>query len=313
MNLHQLRFLHEAARRNLNLTEAARALFTSQPGVSKAIIEFERELGVDIFVRHGKRLTRITEAGQQVLRSIDAILREIGNIERLGAEFSRPDAGTLSIATTHSQARYFLPTPLKRLRERFPGVIISLHQGAPRDVARMVVDEVADLGLATESLENSEQLVSLPCYEWQHALVMPPEHPLARLERISLDDLAAHPLVSYHPSFSGRTRLDQAFAARKLVPNIVLEAIDADVIKTYVRLGLGVGVVAELAVRDEPATELASRPLGHLFGTNVARIAFKRGAYLRNYVFEFAQMLSDRLSRPLLERAIAGDGADYQL
>jgi len=316
MNLHQFRFVQEAVRRNLNLTETAKALFTSQPGVSKAVLEFERELGVDVFVRHGKRLKSVTEPGQQALKCIDIILREVGNLKRIGEEFLHQDSGTLSIATTHSQARYFLPGPVAHLRQRFPNVNISLHQGAPREVARMVIEEVADLGLATEALEDSEQLVSLPCYDWQHALVMPAGHPLTALERISLEDLAAYPLVSYHPSFSGRTRLDQAFAARRLKPNIVLEAIDADVIKTYVRIGLGVGIVAETAVRDEPPGELVWRPLGHLFGRNIARIAFKRGAYLRNYVYAFAEMLSDRLSRPLLERAIrglAGDGQDYLL
>ena len=313
MNLHQFRFVQEAARRNLNLTETAKALFTSQPGVSKAILEFERELGVDLFVRHGKRLKQVTEPGQQALKAIDIILREVGNLKRIGQEFSQQDSGTLSIATTHGQARYFLPGPVAKLRQCFPGVNIVLHQGAPRDVARMVIEEVADLGLATEALEDTEQIVSLPCYDWQHALVMPAGHALAALERVTLEDLAAFPLVSYHPSFSGRTRLDQAFAARGLTPNIVLEAIDADVIKTYVRIGLGVGIVAEMAVRDEPPAELVSRPLGHLFGRNITRIAFRRGAYLRNYVYAFAAMLSDRLSRPLLERAIAGEGQDFQL
>jgi LysR family transcriptional regulator, cys regulon transcriptional activator len=313
MNLHQFRFIQEAVRQNLNLTETAKALFTSQPGVSKAIIEIERELGVDLFVRHGKRLKGVTAPGQQALRAIDIIMREVGNLKRIGEEFSQADSGTLSIATTHAQARYFLPGPVARLRERFPKVNIVLHQGAPREVARMVIEEVADLGLATESLEDSEQLVSLPCYDWQHALVMPAGHPLAALPRVSLEDLAAYPLVSYHPSFSGRTRMDQAFAARRLVPQIVLEAIDADVIKTYVRIGLGVGIVAELAAREETTGELVWRPLGHLFGSNIARIAFKRGAYLRNYVYAFAETLSDRLTRPLLQKAIAGDGADYQL
>jgi len=243
MNLHQFRFVQEAARRNLNLTETAKALFTSQPGVSKAILEFERELGVDLFVRHGKRLKQVTEPGQQALKAIDIILREVGNLKRIGQEFSQQDSGTLSIATTHGQARYFLPGPVANLRQCFPGVNIVLHQGAPRDVARMVIEEIADLGIATEALEDTEQIVSLPCYDWQHALVMPAGHALAALERITLEDLAAFPLVSYHPSFSGRTRLDQAFAARGLTPNIVLEAIDADVIKTYVRIGLGVGIV----------------------------------------------------------------------
>ena len=314
MNLHQFRFVQEAVRRDLNLTETAKALFTSQPGISKAILELEAELGIDIFARHGKRLRRITEPGREVLKSIEVIMREVGNLKRIGEEFSMQDAGTLSIATTHSQARYFLPDPVAQLRKRFPKVNISLHQGSPEQVARMVIEEVADLGLATESLVDRDELVSLPCYEWRHVVVMPAGHPLAQLERISLEDLAMWPLVSYHPSFSGRTRVDQAFAARQLKPNLVLEAIDADVIKTYVRIGLGVGIVAELAVRDDPpGGELVSRPVGHLFGSNVTRIAFKRGAYLRNFVYAFAEMMSDRLSRKLIASAMSGEADDYQL
>jgi LysR family cys regulon transcriptional activator len=314
MNLHQFRFVQEAVRHDLNLTETAKALFTSQPGVSKAILELESELGVDIFARHGKRLRRITEPGEQVLKSIEVIMREVGNLRRIGEEYSQQDAGTLSVATTHSQARYFLPEPVARLRKQFPGVNISLHQGTPDQVARMVIDEVAEIGLATESLSDFDELVTLPCYDWSHCLVMPADHPLARLDRVALEDLAAQPLVSYHPSFSGRTRVDQAFAARGLKPNVVLEAIDADVIKTYVRLGLGVGIVAEIAVRDDRAEDgLVSRPVGHLFGQNVTRIAFKRGAYLRNFVYAFAEMLSDRLSRALVTRFMAGDAENYEL
>ena len=314
MNLHQFRFVQEAVRRDLNLTETAKALFTSQPGISKAILELEAELGIDIFARHGKRLRRVTEPGREVLKSIEVIMREVGNLKRIGEEFSMQDAGTLSIATTHSQARYFLPEPVALLRKRFPKVNISLHQGSPEQVARMVIEEVADLGLATESLADRDSLVSLPCYEWRHVVVMPAGHPLAQIERISLEDLAMWPLVSYHPSFSGRTRVDQAFAARHLKPNLVLEAIDADVIKTYVRIGLGVGIVAELAVRDDPpGGDLVSRPVGHLFGSNVTRIAFKRGAYLRNFVYAFAEMMSDRLSRKLIDSAMAGEADDYQL
>jgi LysR family cys regulon transcriptional activator len=316
MNLHQFRFVQEAVRRDLNLTETAKALFTSQPGISKAILELEAELGVDIFARHGKRLRRVTEPGREVLKAIEVIMREVGNLKRIGDEYSKQDAGTLSIGTTHSQARYFLPEPIGLLRKRFPKVNISLHQGSPNEVARMVMEEIADIGLATEALAGHPDLVTLPCYEWQHAVVMPALHPLAQLERISLEDLALFPLVSYHPSFSGRTRVDQAFAQRRLLPNIVLEAIDADVIKTYVRLGLGVGIVAEIAVRDDPpGGDLVSRPVGHLFGPNVTRIAFKRGAYLRNFVYVFAEMLSDRLSRALIDRVMTGSGDvnDYQL
>ncbi|HEY1230164.1 MAG TPA: LysR substrate-binding domain-containing protein, partial [Ramlibacter sp.] len=233
MNLHQFRFVQEAARRNLNLTEAAKALHTSQPGVSKAIIELEEELGVEIFARHGKRLKRITEPGQHVLRSIELIMREVGNLKRIGEQFSAQDSGTLSIATTHTQARYVLPPPVARLRETYPKVNISLHQGSPDQVARMLIDEVAEIGIATESLSDYQELVTLPCYEWQHVLVMPQGHPLAAKERVTLEDLAAESIITYHPSFTGRTRIDAAFAQRKLQPRIALEAIDSDVIKTY--------------------------------------------------------------------------------
>ena len=314
MNLHQFRFVQEAARRNLNLTETAKALHTSQPGVSKAILEFEEELGVDIFSRHGKRLRHITEPGQQVLKAIEIIMREVGNLKRIGAEYSRQDSGTLSIATTHTQARYVLPTPVAKLRRQFPQVNVSLHQGNPEQVASMLLDESADVGLATESLAEHEALISLPCYEWQHVMVVPAEHPLAQVERVSLEQLAACPLISYHPSFTGRTRIDQAFALRHLQPNIVLEAIDSDVIKTYVKLGMGVGIVAEMAMAGAEATpDLVARPAGDLFGRNRARVAFKRGIYLRNFVLRFAELLSDRLSRDLIQKAMSGQPDDYDL
>ena len=314
MNLHQFRFVQEAVRRNLNLTETAKALFTSQPGISKAILELEEELGVDIFARHGKRLKRVTEPGQLVLKSIETIMREVANLKRIGEEFSKQDQGTLSIATTHTQARYFLPEPVAKLRLRHPRVQVVLHQGMPEQVARMLLDDVADIGLATEALAAHEDLVSLPCYEWQHVLVVPAGHALATEERPSLDQLAAQPLVLYHPTVTGRTRIDQAFARARLKPQVALEAIDSDVIKTYLRLGLGIGIVTELAMRD-PAldTDLVARPLGYLFGTNVTRVAFKRSAYLRQFVLAFAEMLSPRLTPALIERAMSGQGTDYQL
>jgi len=316
MNLHQFRFVQEAARRNLNLTEAAKALHTSQPGVSKAIIELEGELGVDIFARHGKRLKRITEPGQHVLKSIELIMREVGNLKRIGEQYSAQDTGTFSIATTHTQARYVLPPAVAKLREVYPKVNVSLHQATPDQVARMLIDEVAEIGVATESLADYPELVTLPCYEWQHVLVMPHGHPLAQKERVGLEDIAHEPLITYHPSFTGRTKIDQAFAARRLQPRIALEAIDSDVIKTYVRLGLGLGIVAEMAMRDDPLGDLVVRPIGHLIGQSVARVAFKRGAYLRNFVYAFAEMMSDRLSRALITRAMSGTPdarGDYQL
>ena len=315
MNLHQFRFVQEAVRRNLNLTETAKALFTSQPGISKAILELEEELGVDLFVRHGKRLRRVSEPGQLVLKSIDIILREVNNLKRIGEEYSKQDAGTLSIAATHTQARYVLPEPVAQLRRRFPKVQVSLHQGSPAEVVQMLLDGTADIGVATESLAEPEDLVSLPCYEWEHVVIMRADHPLAAVERLTLEQLAAETLVSYHPSFTGRKRIDAAFAQRRLKPNVALEAIDSDVIKTYVKAGLGVGIVAEMAVRDDPpGGELVHRPAGHLFGRNTARVAFRRGAYLRSYVLVFAELLSpERLTRPLIQRVLAGEGENYEL
>ncbi|AYQ29437.1 MULTISPECIES: CysB family HTH-type transcriptional regulator [unclassified Polaromonas] len=314
MNLHQFRFVQEAIRRNLNLTETAKALHTSQPGVSKAIIELEEELGVEIFARHGKRLKRVTEPGEHVLKSIELIMREVGNLRRIGEQFSAQDSGTLSIATTHTQARYVLPQPVAKLREAFPKVNVSLHQGSPDQVARMVLDEVAEIGIATESLTQYEDLVTLPCYEWQHMLVIPVDHPLAKKENITLEDLADEPLITYHPSFTGRTKIDLAFAAKRLQPRIALEAIDSDVIKTYVRLGLGVGIVAEMAIKEDGTnSDLVAIPAGPLFGINVARVAFKRSAYLRNFVYKFAELLSDKLDRALITKAMAGRVNDYEV
>jgi LysR family cys regulon transcriptional activator len=313
MNLHQFRFVQEAVRRNLNLTEVAKSLHTSQPGVSKAIIELEEELGIEIFSRHGKRLKRVTEPGQHVLRSIEVIMREVGNLKRIGEQFSAEDSGTLSIATTHTQARYVLPVPVAKLREAYPNVNISLHQGAPAQVAQMVMDEVAEIGIATESLSEYPELVTLPCYEWEHMLVIPKSHPLAGKVRITLEDLATEPIITYHPSFTGRTRIDKAFAAKGLTPRIALEAIDSDVIKTYVRLGLGVGIVAEMAVKDGLEDDLVARPASLLFGKNVARIAFKRSAYIRHFVYDFAALLSDRLDRNLIMKALDGHPTDFNM
>ena len=316
MNLHQFRFVQEAVRRNLNLTETAKALFTSQPGISKAIIELEEELGVEIFVRHGKRLRRVTEPGQLVLKAVETIMREVANLKRIGEEYSKQDAGTLSIATTHTQARYFLPQRVAELRRRFPKVQVVLHQGMPEQVARMLLDDVADIGIATEALASHDELLTLPCYEWQHVMVLPESHPLAAAERPTLEQLAAEPLVLYHPTMTGRTRIDQAFARARLKPVVALEGIDSDVIMTYVRMGMGVGIVTELAARaDTLAGGLVARPLGHLFGLNTTRVAFKRGAYLRHFVYAFAELLSDRLSAALIQRAMSSgsDGTDYEL
>ncbi len=305
MNLHQFKFVHEAAKRGLNLTEAAKALHTSQPGVSKAILELELELGVDIFARHGKRLKTITEPGRHVLSSIEVILNELNNLKRIGNEYSSKDSGTFSIATTHTQARYVLPQVLTDLRRAYPSVNISLHQGTPSQAAHMVMSEEADIAIATESLADYQDLVTLPCYDWQHVLVLPPGHALIQKKKpITLKELGAYPLVTYHPSFTGRQKIDQAFQAKHLIPNIALEAIDSDVIKTYVRIGMGVGIIAEMAVQPQLDSDLVFKPASHLFGKNVARVAFRRGAYLRQFVLEFAKLLSPQLTEKTIREAM---------
>jgi LysR family cys regulon transcriptional activator len=283
------------------------------PGVSKAIIELEEELGVEIFARHGKRLKRVTEPGQHVLQSIELIMREVGNLKRIGEQFSAQDSGTLSIATTHTQARYVLPVPVAKLREAYPKVNVSLHQGTPDQVARMVIEDGVDIGIATESVNDYSELITLPCYEWQHVLVLRNDHPLAHKKSVTLADIAGEELITYHPSFTGRTRIDAAFARHHLTPNVALEAIDSDVIKTYVRLGLGVGIVAEMAVDKDTDRDLTTRPLGRLIGHNITRIAFRRGAYLRDFVYYFVHQLSDRLDRDLVQKAMNGQASDYAL
>ena len=305
MNLHQFKFVHEAAKLGLNLTEAAKALHTSQPGVSKAILELEQELGVDIFARHGKRLKSITEPGRHVIKSIDVILNELNNLKRIGNEFSSKDTGTFSIATTHTQARYVLPQVLTNLRKEYPNVNISLHQGTPSQAAQMVLSEEADIAIATESLADYADLVTLPCYDWQHVLVIPPGHPLSLKKKpITLKELSQYPLVTYHPSFTGRQKIDQAFTKHNLNPNIALEAIDSDVIKTYVRIGMGIGIIAEMAVLPQMDADLVFQNAAHLFGKNVARVAFRKGAYLRQFVLSFAQLLSPKLTEKTIQGAM---------
>ncbi len=309
MNLHQFRFLQEAVRRNFNLTEAARALFTSQPGVSKAIIELEGELGVEIFSRHGKRIRKLTAPGVEVLRSVEIILREVGNLKRIGQNYAAQDSGQLTIAATHTQARYRLPQVVAEFRRRFPKVSVHLFQGSPEQVAGAVLEERADLGLATESLLEQGELITLPCYEWQHMLVTPPAHALNQIDDVSLQELARYPIVTYGQGFAGRRRIDQAFAQHGLRPDIVLEAIDSDVLKTYVELGLGVGLIAEMAFQSERDSQLQARPVGQLFGSNLTRVAFKRGVYQRGFVYVLAELLSPRLSRKLVEQVLRGESA----
>jgi LysR family cys regulon transcriptional activator len=313
MNLHQFRFVREAVRQNFNLTEAAKALFTSQPGVSKAIIELEEELGVDIFARHGKRIRNLTEPGRIIFESVERILLEVESLKRIGKDYAAQDQGSLTIATTHTQARYSLPHAVAEFKRRFPKVRLSILQGSPTQIAEMVLHDQADLAIATEAIAGYKDLVSLPCYQWQHVAVVPPDHPLLQLSSVGIEDLAKYPLITYDPQFAGRAKIDQAFALRHVQPDIVLEAIDADVIKTYVELGLGVGILAGVAFDPERDRNLRAIQVGHLFGTNVTRVALKQGAYLRGYVFTMVELLSPILTRKLVEQALRGEHENYEL
>jgi len=313
MNLHQFRFVREAVRQNFNLTEAAKALYTSQPGVSKAIIELEEELGVEIFRRHGKRVRSLTEPGRLILASVERILQEVESLKRVGSEFAAQDQGSLTIAATHTQARYALPAAVAEFRRRYPKVHLSILQGNPTQVAEMVLRDQADIAVATEAIADYPDLTSLPCFQWVHVVVVTHDHPLADRVDITLDDLAQYPLITYGSAFAGRTKIDKAFEQRGLKPDIVLEAIDSDVIKTYVELGLGVGIMADMAYNPERDKGLRSLPVGHLFGTNVTRIALKHGAYLRSYIYALVELLSPETDRKLLDQALKGGTDRYEM
>ncbi|GAB3543900.1 CysB family HTH-type transcriptional regulator [Noviherbaspirillum agri] len=313
MNLHQLRFVREAVRQNFNLTEAAKALYTSQPGVSKAIIELEEELGVDIFTRHGKRIRGLTEPGRAVLRSVELIMQEIDGLKRIGKEFAAQDSGSFTIATTHTQARYALPKVVQAFTQKYPKVRLSLLQGNPRQIADMVLKDQADMAIATEAIASADGLISLPCYQWEHVVIVPPDHALLKSNSITLEEIAAYPLITYDSAFTGRAKIDHAFALRGLKPDIFLEAIDADVIKTYVELGMGVGIIAGMAFDAERDKGLNAISAGHLFGSNVSRVALKHGAYLRSYVYSFIELLSPSLNRKLIEKVMSGEKDSYEL
>lgn len=313
MNLHQLRFVREAVRQNFNLTEAAKALFTSQPGVSKAIIELEEELGVDIFTRHGKRIRGLTEPGRAVLKSVELIMQEIDGLKRIGKEYAAQDSGSFTIATTHTQARYALPKVVQVFMQKYPKVRLSLLQGNPKQIAEMVMRDQADLVIATESISGFDGLISLPCYQWEHVVIVPPEHPLLKLKNVTLEEIAHYPLVTYDSAFAGRSKIDHAFQLRDLKPDVLLEAIDADVIKTYVELGMGIGIIAGMAFDAERDKHLRAIPVGHLFGVNVSRVAIKQGAYLRSYIYTFIELLNPTLTRKMVDSVLQGNKDNYDL
>ena len=298
MNFQQLRSVREAVRCGFNLTEVAATLHTSQPGVSRQVRELEEELGVELFVRSGKRLLGLTSAGQALLPIIERVLLDADSLRRAGQELQGREEGRLSVAATHSQARYALPHAVRDFRQRWPRVTLHLHQGSPKQVAEMLISGEADIGIATEALAGYEQLVTLPCYRWSHSVVLPPAHPLLELGReLTLHDLARYPIITYEIGYTGRSHIDEAFAAAGLQPEVVLTAMDADVIKTYVELEMGVGIVASIAIDEERDRHLRAIDAGHLFQVNVTRLGMRRELWLPGYAFGFIETFVPTLTR----------------
>ncbi len=313
MNVQQLRYVFETARRGLKVSEAAAALHTSQPGVSKQIRLLEDELGVDIFIRHGKRLVGVTEPGEQVLAIAGRVLRDLDNLRQVGRDFAAEDVGELTVATTHTQARYALPPVVAEFTRRYPKVRLLLHQGDPRHVCEEVVHGEADLAIATEAVEGYPELVSLPCYQWNRCVIAPPGHPVFAAPSLTLEAIARHPIVTYDFAFTGRSAINKAFESRGLAPNIVLTAIDADIIKTYVRLGLGIGIIATMAYDAKTDADLAMADAAHLFESSTTRIGLRRKDYLRGYTYAFIELFASHLSRRIVDMALTGGGSDVGL
>lgn len=313
MNLQQLRYIHEVARRGLNVSDAADALYTSQPGVSKQIRLFESELGVEIFVRHGKRLVGVTEPGAAVLAIAERMLRDVDNLQQVGDEFANESAGRLSIATTHTQARYALPTVIRDFMRRYPQVKLELHQGNPQQVCDMVLDGTADIAIATEAIAEREDLVMLPCHQWNRCVVASPRHPILKEQPLTLEAITRYPLITYDDAFTGRGLINKAFLGRGLKPNVVLTAIDSDVIKTYVAMDLGIGILARMAYDPAVDRDLGMIDAAHLFESSTTRIGLRRRAWLRGYVYAFIEGFAPHLTRRMVENALSGGGEDYQL
>ena len=315
MKLQQLRYLVEVAQRGLNVSEAAAALYTSQPGISKQIKLLEDELGVIVFERSGKRLTAVTEPGRAVLEIAARILRDAENIRRVGEEYAGGDSGSLVIATTHTQARYALPGVVKNFVDRHPQVRLSLRQGHPTQIAEWALKGEADIAIATEALDQYPQLLMLPCYQWVHCVIAPDGHAILGEKPLSLTALARWPLITYDSAFAGRSRINKAFELAQLTPNVVLSAIDADVIKTYVSLGLGLGIIASMAFDATRDAGLQALPAEHLFGSNTTRIGLRRGNHIRRFEYDFIELFAPQLTRKAVDRAIAGarPGEEYQL
>lgn len=300
MNFQQLRIIRETVRCHFNLTEVANTLYTSQSGVSKHIKDLEDELGVELFVRKGKRLLGLTEPGRALVKIVERLLLDAQNIKNLADQYSKQDQGNLTVATTHTQARYVLPAVVAQFRVLYPKVKLHLHQGSPQEIAQMLLEGRADLGIATEALGNVEGLISYPYHSWHHAVIVPSDHALAKKKKLKLSEIAEHPIITYHEGFTGRALIEQAFTKAELQPEIVMSALDADVIKSYVELGLGIGIVASLAFNAERDHNLQLLDCSHLFPANVTRIAIREGHLLRTFAYEFIGLCSPRLTEEVL-------------
>ena len=309
MKLQQLKYIWEVAHHELNVSATAQSLFTSQPGISKQIRLLEDELGVEIFARSGKHLTHVTTVGETIIAMAGQILRQVDTIKQVAQEFSDEQQGNLSIATTHTQARYALPSVIRDFRDRYPKVALHMNQGSPTQIAELAATGAVDFAIATEGLEHFQDLVMMPCYSWNRCVVVPRDHPL--IERVAqngpltLADVAAEPVVTYVFGFTGRSRLDEAFSAAGLQPNVVLTATDTDVIKTYVRLGLGIGIIARMALDAERDDDLVALDASHLFTASVTHIGFRRGTFLRRYMYDFIERFAPHLNREKVDAAVA--------
>jgi LysR family cys regulon transcriptional activator len=308
MNFQQLRIIREAVQRNFNLTEVANALFTSQSGVSKHILDLEDELGIELFVRKGKRLTGLTEPGKELVGIVERMLIDAKNIKRLAEQFANRDEGSLTIATTHTQARYALPPVVRRFKQAFPKVHLVLHQASPAEIVALLQSGEADIGIATEALDGGNAAIgnfaSFPFYDWHHLVVVPDGHPLTRVKKLTLQGLAEHPLITYHAGYTGRPRIDASFREAGLAPDVVMSALDADVVKTYVEVGLGVGIIASMAFDAARDAGLRSIDAAHLFPPNTTRIAVRRGHYLRGYAYRFLEECAPALTQAVVKGAL---------
>ena len=305
MKLQQLRYIWEVAHHDLNVSLTAKSLYTSQPGISKQIRLLEDELGVEIFSRSGKHLTRVTPTGEKILKIAGDILRQVDGIKQLTQEHNSPNHGSLSIATTHTQARYALPSIIEGFIGKYPDVSLHMHQGTPVQISEKAADGTVDFAIATEALELFSDLLMMPCYRWNRCILVPKDHPLAQLDSLTLEDVALYSIVTYVFGFTGRSRLDDAFREKGLKPKLVFTATDADVIKTYVRLGLGIGIVAHMAYDPEADSDLVAIEAGHLFESSVTSIGFRRGTYLRGYMYDFIEAFAPHLTRNVVDEAMA--------